>query len=94
MRYEQALKDWDYLWSIAPAYDMTGNYEDQRDLDDLLRCPTRRTATVCLERQIAYWFSVGPDRADASTGIPWDDPKVIEIAERHLIATPKDKTDE
>lgn len=61
-RYDQALSDWQYLWEVyGPAADMTGGYVDQNDLMKLLKSPTKKTATECLESQIAYWFEVGPD---------------------------------
>lgn len=62
--YAQAKKDHEYLWSIGPAYDMTGGYVDQDDLTRLLNSPTKVTARGCLVRQIEYWFQVGPDTHD------------------------------
>jgi len=61
MTYEQSYKDHSYLWGIDAAYDMTGGYVDQEDLDKLLKSPNKRTAKACLENQIDYWFDVGPD---------------------------------
>jgi len=83
--YEQARADHEYLWAIGPAEDMTGGYVDQHDLAALLRSPTKTTARRCYVRQIDYWFQVGPDSASNSE-IPWDDPMVCEIADRHSIA--------
>jgi hypothetical protein len=82
--YEQARQDHEYLWSIAPAFDMTGGYVDGEDLQKLLRSPNKITARKCYSAQINYWFQVGPDTLAGGPGaIPWDDPKVKEIAERH-----------
>jgi hypothetical protein len=91
--YEQARKDHEYLWSIAPAEDMTGGYMDQDDLKKLLRNPTKATARECYVDQIHYWFQVGPDGTGGSRRghglgegrVPWHDKKVREIAERHGI---------
>ncbi len=58
--YDEVRKDWETLWAIAPAGDMTGGYVDQQDLDRLLKSPTKRTARECMESQIDYWFQVGP----------------------------------
>jgi len=89
MTYEQALKDWQYLWSIGAAYDMTGGYVDQCDLEKLLLNPTKKTAKDCLCNQISYWFNVGPDlspgRDKPASHFIESDTKVREIAERHFI---------
>lgn len=61
MTYEEVYEDWKYLWDIAPADDMTGGYEDQYDLERLLKKPNKQTAKYCLERQMGYWFQAGPD---------------------------------
>lgn len=61
MKYEDVYADWKYLWSIAPANDMTGGYVDQDDLKRLLKSPSKKTATYCLKRQMEYWFQAGPD---------------------------------
>lgn len=81
--YEQARADHEYLWeTYGPAYDMTGGYVDQEDLDKLLKRPTKATARDCYQNQIRYWFDVGPDPADR--GDEWKtDPKVADIAERY-----------
>lgn len=61
-RYDQALSDWQYLWEVyGPAADMTGGYVDQNDLLKLLKSPTKKTATGCLESQIIHWFQAGPE---------------------------------
>ena len=86
MNYDQAYKDHCYLWSIAPADDMTGAYVDQDDLDKLLESPNKKTAKECLCKQINYWFQVGPDPFDANPDPQYhidNDPVVAEIAERH-----------
>ena len=60
LTYEQAFEDHAYLWeTYGPAYDMTGGYTDQEDLDRLLRSPSKATARECLHNQIVYWFQVG-----------------------------------
>ncbi|MVA47753.1 hypothetical protein GOZ83_22085 [Agrobacterium vitis] len=83
--YEQARKDHEYLWSIGPAYDMTGGYTDQEDLDRLLRNPTKTTARDCYVCQIEYWFMAGPtgDTDDHPNPVPWKDPRVVEISSRY-----------
>lgn len=89
--YEQARKDHEYLWDIAPADDMTGAYVDQQDLAKLLASPTKATARSCYCSQIEYWFQVGPDPSKSGKGhsslslIDWNDPMIEEIAERHGI---------
>lgn len=81
--YEQAYADHCYLWrTYGSAEDMTGAYIDQEDLAILLGSPTKRTAKACLERQIAYWFSAGPDKS-SGTPIDRDDPILQDIAERY-----------
>ena len=85
MKHEQAYKDRSYLFSLAPAYDMTGGYEDQYDLEDLLMNPNKRTATKCLVSQIRYWFTRGTEGGSGRvcSSLYADDPVVVEIAERH-----------
>lgn len=92
MKYDQAFEDWEYLWAIAPADDMTGAYVDQEDLDKLLRNPTKKVAASCLCSQIDHWFYAGPSSEDG----PWDfrdlsveHPKLLEIAERHGAFPPR-----
>ena len=93
IKYEQAFSDWEYLWDIAPACDMTGAYVDQGDLDDLLRKPMKATARDCLSKQIEYWFSAGPDNYDGKIPASTFDelvemyPDIIEIMERHFISS-------
>ena len=98
--YMQALRDHQYLWNIGPAYDMTGGYTDQEDLELLLKSPTKTTARKCLVRQIVYWFQVGPE-LDADVGFMGgkcagseganperyigNDPAVAEIYERYIL---------
>ena len=88
--YEQAREDHEYLWSIAPAYDMTGGYVDQEDLQRLLENPTKATARDCYCSQIDFWFQNGPSGFDERALIPWHDARVVDIANRHCIATPFD----
>lgn len=96
MKYEQALADWQYLWKISPAYDMTGGYEDQCDLERMLMTPTKRMAAKCLSSQVEYWFQAGP--TDDPCGQPYSyderqaaivmligtDPEVHAIYSRHV----------
>ena len=80
--YKQAKADHEYLWSIAPASDMTGGYIDQDDLDKLLKNPTKDTARNCYIDQIVYWFEKGPEHDDLCRS--WYlNPRLLEIAERH-----------
>lgn len=82
MAYAESRNDHEYLWDIAPAYDMTGGYVDQDDLEKLLQSPTKKTATECYNTQIGYWFEVGPD--EFGTDTKWKtDSRVRRIAERH-----------
>ncbi len=90
MTYKQAFEDHAYLWNIGPAYDMTGGYVDQEDLEELLQKPTKATAKKCLCNQIDYWFQVGPDiDSNSNTSqtrkkeLLETDSKVSEIAERY-----------
>ena len=87
--YEQAREDHEYLWSIAPAHDMTGAYVDQEDLERLLRNPTKKTARDCYCSQIYFWFASGPDNSAERGEVPWHDTRVCEIAERHFIDIPE-----
>ena len=83
--YEQARADHEYLWDIGAACDMTGGYVDQEDLARLLKSPSKSTARRLYCNQIAYWFDVGPD-PNGQSAIPWDDPMICEIANRHAIS--------
>ena len=92
--YEQARKDHEYLWSICPAYDMTGGYVDQEDLEKLLKSPTKATARDCYCHQIKYWFEVGTED-DHDKHLPWrrhcnNYPDIIEIGIRHGILDDED----
>ncbi|MDU8350895.1 hypothetical protein RYA05_03185 [Pseudomonas syringae pv. actinidiae] len=84
--YEIAYRDHRYLWSIGPAADMTGGYEDQQDLARLLANPTKAVATRCLVRQIDYWFDKGTDDGgqDQVTQLLQSDLEVRAIYERHV----------
>lgn len=80
--YEQALADHSYLWdTYGPASDMTGGYVDQDDLAQLLRSPTKVTARECLDRQIRYWFAMGPE--DGGPPVDHSDERLQEIADRY-----------
>ncbi len=86
--YEQAYKDHSYLWvTIGAAFDMTGGYVDQDDLNKLLYSPTKKTAKECLCGQIAYWFDVGIDeyRQISFESILREYPEIEKIMERHNI---------
>lgn len=83
-RYDQALADWEYLWTTyGPAEDMTGAYVDQDDLKKLLRSPTKKTAAECLEAQIDYWFTAGPDTSVNGREPDPEDKRLQQIADRH-----------
>lgn len=98
-RYRQARADHEYLWgTYGEAYDMTGGYEDCRDLAILLKNPTKTQAAKLYEDQICYWLQpcVGPDafvfaakhgfaKDDTIPTICREDPRVIEIADRYGI---------
>jgi len=83
LTYAVVRADHEYLWKVyGPANDMTGGYVEEGDLARLLRAPTRATARDCYANQIAHWFHVGPE---TDVGGGWrTDPKVREIAARHL----------
>ncbi len=86
MTYEEVYRDWEYLWNIAPANDMTGAYEDQHDLAELLKAPTKATAKRCLLQQIDYWFQTGPDNTQGqihSQELFMSDPRVKDIYEKY-----------
>ena len=92
-RYRQARADHEYLWlEYAAADDMTGAYVDQEDLARLLKSPTKATAAAAYERQIAYWFQAGPDmyerRLRGLDDRMQNDPRLAEIADRHLCEWP------
>lgn len=79
-KYQQALSDWETLWKVGAAHDMTGGYVDQQDLDRLLRNPTKAMATKCLISQINYWFEAGIE-----TGTEKGKPAALVLAEHpHL----------
>lgn len=84
--HEIALRDHTYLWSISPAADMTGGYEDQQDLAQLLANPTKAVAIRCLVRQIDYWFEKGTDDGgkDQVADLLRSDMEVRSIYERHV----------
>lgn len=88
--YEKAREDHEYLWSIAPADDMTGAYVDQEDLAKLLKMPTKAIARDCYVAQIDHWFSCGPDPCNLPSADPqyWIDCDafVKDIAIRHGFA--------
>ena len=95
--YGEVFSDWERLWSIAPANDMTGAYVDQDDLDKLLRSPNKRTAKDCLNRQIYHWFEAGVE-SGGETGIPASEvilrhPEIEDIAGKygygHLLSEPE-----
>ncbi|WP_315921619.1 hypothetical protein [Mesorhizobium sp. SP-1A] len=97
--HEQAQADHDYLWqTYGPAYDMTGAYDEHRDMEMLLRKPSKKTAIECYCSRIRYWFEVGPQvnspTGDLGSGdIDWHDFKVIDIAVRHGFISEEDSMD-
>lgn len=66
--YEQVRKQWETLWKIGQADDMTGGYVDQNDLEKLLKNPTKQTAKKCMESQIEYWLDSGTEEKPISGG--------------------------
>lgn len=86
MSYKQMRADHEYIWKkYGAAFDMSGAYVDQDDLDKLLKNPTRATAERCYYTQLIYYFQTGPDTADLDNFTIEDiknDPKIIEIANR------------
>lgn len=59
MSYKEVRKDWEILWAICPANDMTGAYVDSEDLSSMLETPTKKMAEQCMNRQIIYWLEQG-----------------------------------
>lgn len=89
MTYEEAYDDRRYLWeTYGQPYDWTGGYVAEEDLESLLKKPSKTTARRLLFNQIQYWFEVGPDILGTphNGSIPWEDPTVCDIAERHGIS--------
>lgn len=84
--HEIALRDRQYLWEYGPGADMTGAYEDQHDLEELLKSPTKATAARLLRRQIEYWFDRGTDDGGKALvkELLRSDPEVQLIYERHI----------
>ena len=84
MSYATARKDHEYLWkTYGPAGDMTGEYEDQRDLHLLLESPSKATAAWCYQNQIQWWFEKGPEMG-SNPG--WEkDRRVFRIAVRYCV---------
>lgn len=84
--YEVAYRDHKYLWAVGPAYDMTGGYEDQGDLDRMLKTPTKSMAVKCLSDQINYWFQRGTEEGGIQQveRLLETDPMVRAIYERHV----------
>lgn len=90
MSYKEVYEDWDYLFDISPAYDMTGGYEDQNDLKLMLTNPTKKQAEECLKGQIYYWFQVGPEdiRNCGFQSLVESYPRIIDIMEKYYIDEP------
>jgi len=84
--HEVALRDREYLWTYGPGADMTGAYEDQHDLEELFKSPTKATAARLLRKQIEYWFDRGTD--DGGKPLVQEllrtDPEVKLIYERYI----------
>lgn len=90
MKYEDMKSDWEYLWNIGPANDMTSGYVDQEDLQRLIDSPSKTTAKKCLLNQMNYWFTVGvePRNRSSNSGddphiFEKDYPRIPEIAEKY-----------
>ena len=90
MSYASVYKDWKYLFDISPAYDMTGGYEDQYDLQRMLENPTKKQAEACMRNQIDYWFQAGPEDFEYKNWerLKEDYPKVDNIREEYYIDEP------
>jgi hypothetical protein len=58
-KYEDVLRDYEYLESIGLADDLTGGYVDGDAYRELLNNPTKANAKKHLCALIDYWFSVG-----------------------------------
>lgn len=84
--HEMAYRDRQYLWNICPAADMTGGYEDQGDLERLLKTPTKSMAAQCLSRQIEYWFQKGTEDGSETqvADLLRTDTNVRDIYNRHV----------
>jgi hypothetical protein len=91
MSYKEVYDDWEYLFDISPAYDMTGGYGDQHDLKLMLNSPTKKQAETCLKIQIEYWFQVGPEdmRNDGFQYLVETYPRITDIMEKYYIDEPK-----
>lgn len=81
--YDQVRADWEKLWSIDSAHDMTGGYVDSEDLERMLKTPTKKMAASCMTRQIDHWFSVGTESCGPSEHFINSDSEVRDIAERY-----------
>lgn len=91
--HEIAYRDRQYLWKLCPAADMTGGYEDQGDLERLLKTPTKAMAAQCLSSQIDYWFRKGTEDGGEEQVADFlrTDPHVRDIYERHVGALADDE---
>tara|TARA_R110000787_G_scaffold197611_1_gene308870 strand:- start:248 stop:565 length:318 start_codon:yes stop_codon:yes gene_type:complete len=91
MTYDEMYRDWKYLFKkVGCADDMTGGYVDSKDLDLLLKSPSKSTAKRCLSNQIDYWFDTGIQHDNSHKGKSIHDlievyPKIPEIADRHHV---------
>lgn len=84
MTYEEVYKDWEYLWDISSASDMTGGYVDQEDLAKLLKSPTKATAKACLLSQINYWFESGTeDYLGGYSSLLVEYPEIADIRDKY-----------
>lgn len=87
LKYDIARKYHEYLWqTYGDAYDMTGAYVDQDDLQKLLENPTKKTAAECYCSQMEHFFQVGPDSNLMNSNNKTlddlkSDPMVLQIAE-------------
>lgn len=89
MKYEEVYGDWSFLFeTVGFACDMTGGYVDSKDLEELLKKPTKATAKTCLIRQITYWFSSGIEYNPEHVGKTIHDlideyPRIVDIADTY-----------
>lgn len=83
--YEQVRKQWETLWAIGAADDISNLAED--DMYKMLKSPTRTTARICMELQIEYWLQTGPEHPAPNGSrirlldLLRNNPEVQEIAE-------------
>ena len=82
--YNEVREDWETLWNICPADDMTGAYVDSGDLDRMLKTPTKKMAIQCMKCQIDFWLNQGiEDTNQTLEELMEMYPQVIPVAEKY-----------